>query len=301
MPVSGPGSTSATLARSASSSVGTWPTGRSTGTSCRRIELREIPSEGARSSAPSLPVRYEVSYVPTWVRVGSGATLVGGVAELVAALSGMRGQTSRPVVLPGRSGGRRRLGAPRSCCPAAPCQVRRLRCADLPRYGHPSWRPGEFGPDSSLARCAYAAGLGRAKGKNIPLNPGVTTSLLVRPQGFGPALFRACSLPTTHRPCRLPYSVGHAPRERIAGHPSVRLPSPRPISLGGASGRLTAAPTAERLSCRGRLLSNSSENSAGVARKQPGVNVACSTVPVVFASCALPCTMAQGRAGGAAS
>jgi hypothetical protein len=71
-----------------SSSVGTWPIGRSTGTSCRRTDLREIPSEGARLSAPS-QIPYEVSYVPTWVRVGSGATLVGGVAELVAATGGL--------------------------------------------------------------------------------------------------------------------------------------------------------------------------------------------------------------------
>lgn len=31
----------------------------------------------------------EVSIVPTWVRVGSGANLVGGVAELVAAMGGL--------------------------------------------------------------------------------------------------------------------------------------------------------------------------------------------------------------------
>jgi len=31
----------------------------------------------------------EVSYVPTWVRVGSGANLVGGVADLVAAIGGL--------------------------------------------------------------------------------------------------------------------------------------------------------------------------------------------------------------------
>ena len=142
---------------------------------------------------------------------------------------------------------------------------------------------------------AYAGGLGRAKGKNIPLNPGVTTSLLVRPQGFGPALFRACSLPT---PSALPAPLLRRPRSEGTHRrtPQRATTSPRPISLGGASGRLTAAPTAERLSCRRRLLSNR-RIPRGVARKQPGVNVACSTVPVVFASCALPCTMAQRRAG----
>ena len=150
----------------------------------------------------------------------------------MGALSGMRGQTSRPVVLPGRSGGRRRLGAPRSCGPAAPCQVRRLRCADLPRYGHPSWRPERVGPKLSLANAAYAGGLGRAKGKNIPLNPGVTTSLLVRPQGFGPALFRACSLPTT-----IGLAGSLTPSATLRGNASPDTPACNYLTKANLAGR----------------------------------------------------------------
>jgi hypothetical protein len=47
---------------------------------------------------------------------------------------------------------------------------------------------------------AYAGGRGRAKGKNIPLSPGVNESPS-RPQGFGPALlFKPILLPFLTRP-----------------------------------------------------------------------------------------------------
>ncbi len=38
----------------------------------------------------------EISYVPTWVRVGSGAALVGGVAQAIAALGGLALMASLP-------------------------------------------------------------------------------------------------------------------------------------------------------------------------------------------------------------
>jgi hypothetical protein len=41
------------------------------------------------SQALNVQTPHEVSYIPTWVRVGSGAAFVGGVAELVAALGGL--------------------------------------------------------------------------------------------------------------------------------------------------------------------------------------------------------------------
>src|SRR6266702_176956 len=54
MRVSGPGRTSATPARRASSSVAMWLTGRSTGSSSRRAESRKNPRRGAlRARAPS--------------------------------------------------------------------------------------------------------------------------------------------------------------------------------------------------------------------------------------------------------
>jgi hypothetical protein len=50
--------------------------------------------------------------------------------------------------------------------------------------------------------------------------------LLVRPQGFGPALFHTDPLTAW----QFRHAVGDALRERIAGHPSVQLTQPSRLS-----------------------------------------------------------------------